>query len=98
MGGEGDGVGELFDIGQVQIAPVEGVRDVLFGYPDEAIPRFGFQYFWRRRERKSPNCITLGANDLSVEAFTDGVMSSGSLLDMQINRSLRLIWYNETRL
>ena len=36
--------------------------------------------FWESRVRQAPNCIALGANNLSVEAFTYGVVLSGSLL------------------
>ena len=36
--------------------------------------------FWRRRARQVPNYIALGSDALSIEAFTDGVMSSVSLL------------------
>ena len=52
---------------------------------------------WRRRSRQAPKFIALGANFLSVEAFTDGVMPSGSLIKLQINRGLRLIWSTEAR-
>ena len=47
--------------------------------------------FWRRRARQALKCIALGADALSVEAFTDGLMLLGSSLELQINHSLRLI-------
>ena len=52
--------------------------------------RLEFQIFCRRRARQAQNCIALGAVTLSVEAFTDGVAASGSLLELQIKRGLRL--------
>ena len=53
--------------------------------------------FWRRRARQAPKCIALGADALSVEAFTDRVMLSGSSLKFYINRGLQLIWSTEAR-
>ena len=32
-----------------------------------------------------------------IEAFTDGVMLSGSPPELQINRALQLIWFTEAR-
>ena len=43
MGG-GYNIGEFSDIGQAQIAPVECVRDVPFGYPNVEIYIVDFPY------------------------------------------------------
>ena len=44
-----------------------------------------------------PNCIALGADAFSVEAFTHRVMLYGSLLELHINCGLRFIWSTEVR-
>ena len=51
--------------------------------------------FKRRCARQASNCIALGANYLSVQVFTEGVISSGSSLKFHNNRGLRLIWSTE---
>ena len=53
---------------------------------------------WRMWERQAPNYFTLGANAFSVEAFTDGVVSSCSSLELYINRGLRLFCSTEASL
>ena len=55
------------------------------------------QILWRKWARQSPNCISLGADVFSVEVFTDGVMSSGFLLALQIDRGLQLFYTTEAR-
>ena len=53
---------------------------------------------WRMWERQAPNYVALGVNAFFVEAFTNGVVSSGSLLEFYINRGLRLFCSTEASL
>ena len=50
---------------------------------------------WRMWARQAPNYVALGVNAFFVEAFTNGVVSSGSLLELYINRGLRLFCSTE---
>ena len=54
---EGPGIVKLSNIGWVQVAPVEGVKDIPFGYPEGDIHRVGLPYVWRIWLSQAPNCI-----------------------------------------
>ena len=49
-----------------------------------------YQFFCRRQARQVPNCLALEGTNLSGEVFSDGVAASGSSLEFQIKRGLRL--------
>ena len=50
------------------------------------------QIFCRNRGRHAPNWIALGALPLSVDAFTEGVISFGAAVELQTKRGFRLAW------
>ena len=52
---------------------------------------------WRRRGRQEPNCIAFGFKDASDEALTDGVMSSGAAVELQMSRGFLFFWSTEAR-
>ena len=56
-----------------------------------------YQNIWRSRARQGPNFIALGAEELSEEALTSWVVSSGALLELQMICGLRFCCYTEAR-
>ena len=50
---------------------------------------------WRRRGRQEPNCIAFGFWDVSDEALTDGVLSSGAAVELHIRRGFLFFWSTE---
>ena len=47
--------------------------------------------------RQEPNCMASGLVEVSVVSFTDLVVASGASEELQIRRSLRLVWSKQAR-
>ena len=88
--GRSHDVSKLANIVWAQVAPVEGVQYIPYGHPVGSIRQVDVPNCFRRQAIQASYFIDFESVTFSVEAFTDGVAASGSLLELKIKRGLRL--------